>query len=532
MTSPPEVIADRYALVELIGKGGMGSVYRGEHLGTGRSVAIKLVAGSADELAAKRFLREARIAAALSHPNLVEVLDVGTTGEGQMYMALELLVGEPLDAHLRRKGPLRAMDALDTLIPILDALAVLHDAGVVHRDVKPANIFLSVDGSARIVPKLLDLGISKPLEGGQTLTETGMMLGTPHYMAPEQARGMLDVGVGVDIWAMGVVLFESIVGRRPFVADNIPGLLHKIATDRPPRIGTLVPELPPALAMAIDHALAYEPSSRPASARDLADALVDAAVESGWSLTCRLPTGPRLSLQPRASSQPTSVASSQSTPLLGTADTPVLPISAKASPEPAPSSPAGTRPLGARPSFVSDPTAPVESPPPMRAAVAPAEPAEAPAEPPREPPSAAPASESPTPSEPALSTATALRRARPSPWRLVAPLALVLLASGIALGAWMLREPAAVEPPVTRSDRAPREAPTADAGLAHAEPTPVRVEPLLDAGARAPALVETPPAPRGPRRVPRGPARPPSAEPPAPERTPVLGTNAAPIIED
>ncbi|CAG1773183.1 partial Serine/threonine-protein kinase PknA, partial [uncultured bacterium] len=208
-------IAGRYRLEALLGKGGMGVVYRAVHVATGRKVAVKLLARDADEAASQRFLREARIAASLSHPNLVQVIDVGRTEQEQMYLVLELLEGEPLSAHLRRKGPMRPEDALDTLVPILDALAALHAAGVMHRDVKPSNIFLSLDGSSRVVPKLLDLGISKHVNPEEALTQTGMMMGTPHYMSPEQARGADEVGVGVDVWAMGVVLFEVLTGQRP-----------------------------------------------------------------------------------------------------------------------------------------------------------------------------------------------------------------------------------------------------------------------------------------------------------------------------
>jgi serine/threonine-protein kinase len=193
---------------------------------------------------------------------------------------------------------MRPEDALDVLVPILDALEALHSAGVVHRDLKPSNIFLSLDGSSRVVPKLLDLGVSKPLDPHEAMTDTGMMLGTPHYMSPEHATGAVEVGIAADIWAMGVVLFETLSGERPFTAATIPGLLHKIATERPPRSSERIPGLPSAIASTIDRALAYEPASRHASAAELADALVEGAIEAGWMLTCRMPSGPRISLAP------------------------------------------------------------------------------------------------------------------------------------------------------------------------------------------------------------------------------------------
>ena len=247
-------VADRYRLDECIGKGGMGVVYRGAHLWTGRPVAVKLLERVDSAQSKTRFLNEARAAAAVRHPNLVEVLDVGDEGHS-MYLVLELLEGEPLDAHLERKAKMRAEDALDALVPILDALEALHRHGVMHRDVKPGNIFLSVDGQGRIVPKLLDLGISKSLTGTENITHTGALMGTPSYMSPEQARGA-PVGVGADIWAMGVVLFEALSGIRPFVAHSVPGLLHKIATDRPQSLGKVEPDLPRSLTDVVDRALA------------------------------------------------------------------------------------------------------------------------------------------------------------------------------------------------------------------------------------------------------------------------------------
>jgi serine/threonine protein kinase len=336
-------VADRYELISLLGKGGMGVVYRAVHIATGRHLAVKLLSRDADDGAARRFLREARIAAKVSHPNLVDVIDVGKMEEGGMFLALELLEGEALSAHLRRKGSMRPEDALDALVPIIDALGALHAAGVVHRDIKPSNIFLSLDGTARIVPKLLDLGVSKPLDPGEALTETGMMLGTPHYMSPEQATGAVDVGVAADIWAMGVVLFEALSGDRPFSAETIPGLLHKIATDRPPRLCDRMPKLPASIGKAIDIALAYDPSSRHASAADLADALVEGALEAGWTLTCRMPTGPRISLMPFAPDVPNA---DPLTPMLGSSEDPGTPVMgvAPAAPPSTPSTP--SKPTG------------------------------------------------------------------------------------------------------------------------------------------------------------------------------------------
>ncbi|MBX3275757.1 MAG: serine/threonine protein kinase [Sandaracinaceae bacterium] len=291
-------IAERYRLDRIIGKGGMGTVYEAVHLWTGRPVAVKLLYSADSERMSKRILAEARAAAAVRHPHVVEVLDVGFAELGVMYLVLELLEGETLQSLLKRRAKLRAEDALDIIVPILDALEVLHQAQIAHRDVKPGNVFLSRGAGGRVVPKLLDLGISKRLDAAEGLTVTGALMGTPSYMAPEQARGADEVGASADIWAVGVLLFECLTGRRPFEHATIPGTLHLIATERPPPIATLVDDLPGALASAVDRALAYDPADRHASAGAMADALVDAALAAGWPLTCRIPAGPMISLVP------------------------------------------------------------------------------------------------------------------------------------------------------------------------------------------------------------------------------------------
>ncbi|MGE0790502.1 MAG: serine/threonine-protein kinase [Sandaracinaceae bacterium] len=304
-------IADRYRLDRMIGQGGMGTVYEAVHLWTERRIALKLIETDASEIRAKRILSEARSAASVRHPHLVEVLDVGSVDPTTMYLVLELLHGESLESLLDRKGPLRAADTLDIVVPILDALHALHKANIVHRDVKPGNIFLDDDGSGRIVPKLLDLGISKRLDANDNLTATGSLLGTPSHMPPEQARGVKDIGPSADIWAIGVVLFECLTGQRPFVHDTLPGLLHLIATERPAPIASIATSLPRALAAAVDRALAYDAADRHASAKEFADALVNAALDAGWPLTCRIPAGPLISLTPDAP-----VTASDPTPIM------------------------------------------------------------------------------------------------------------------------------------------------------------------------------------------------------------------------
>ncbi|MEZ4336762.1 MAG: protein kinase [Sandaracinaceae bacterium] len=291
-------IAERYRLDKIIGKGGMGTVYEAVHLWTGRPVAVKLLYTEQSEMMSKRILAEARAAAAVRHPNLVEVLDVGTIDAGLMYLVLELLEGESLQSHLRRRKKMRAEDVLDVIVPILDALDALHKANIVHRDVKPGNIYLSRDGSGRVVPKLLDLGISKRLDAEEALTVTGALMGTPSYMSPEQARGAPEVRASADIWAIGVVLFECLTGQRPFDHPSIPGLLHQIATERPPSVASLADDLPGGVAAAVDRALAYDAADRHATAGGWPTPWSSAALDAGWPLTCRIPAGPMISLVP------------------------------------------------------------------------------------------------------------------------------------------------------------------------------------------------------------------------------------------
>ncbi|MCA9607944.1 MAG: serine/threonine protein kinase, partial [Myxococcales bacterium] len=197
-------LGGRYRLLKILGKGGMGVVYEGVHEGTGRPVAVKVLLPQFLEHPeiTKRFLREAKAAASLHHPNVVDVLDVGEDDDGAPYIVLEFLVGRTLHA-LSKKGPLDAEPTLAHLLPVMDALALAHDNGIVHRDVKPDNIFLAEDETGRITPKLLDFGIAKLLQVTSSLkTRTGTAMGTPHYMPPEQAQGARDVTPAADVWAM------------------------------------------------------------------------------------------------------------------------------------------------------------------------------------------------------------------------------------------------------------------------------------------------------------------------------------------
>lgn len=217
----------------------MGSVWRARNLALDVAVAVKVVAGTSDlESLRARLVREARTAARLRHPAIVQIFDVGETPQGDPFIVMELLEGETLGQLLHVETRLPASEAAGLLLPIADALHAAHARGLVHRDVKPDNVFIVRDG-ARIQPKLVDFGIVK-VEGKKEqhdkLTERGTFVGTPAYMSPEQARGHEDLDRSTDIWAFAVTLFESVTGHVPFEAENYNALLRTIVEEPAPSL--------------------------------------------------------------------------------------------------------------------------------------------------------------------------------------------------------------------------------------------------------------------------------------------------------
>jgi serine/threonine-protein kinase len=270
------VIGGRYRLVRVLGEGGMGSVYEAEHLQLGSRVAIKLLRGDAarDPQAVERLLREARAAASVRHPHIVRVLDVGHDAGGAPYIVQELLVGRDLRRRLDVEKKLSAREALEVVIPVLGALDAAHHEGVVHRDIKPENIFLAEGEDAKVTPRVIDFGVSRFTDKDRapsSLTRTGALVGTPYYMAPEQARGERTVGPAADVWAVGVLLYESLAGKRPFDADNHNALMVAVLTARVPPLAEVAPEVPAWLAEVTERALDRE--RRYTSAREFMDAL-------------------------------------------------------------------------------------------------------------------------------------------------------------------------------------------------------------------------------------------------------------------
>jgi serine/threonine-protein kinase len=271
------VIDGKYAVKALLGKGGMGAVYRAENTRIGKQVAIKVLLrghrkGSDAE---KRFIREARIAGALGHPGIVEIYDLGTLENGVPFQVMELLEGETLAARIKHEGALPIDELLDVAEQVLSALDIAHARGIIHRDLKPENVFLAVKGDA-VIAKLLDFGISKALgEETLSLTKTGMVVGTPYYLAPEQARGDA-VDARCDVWAMGVLVYEALTGRLPYRADNYNKLLVSILTTRPTPAREIRPAIPEAIEQVIQTAMSHDPEARYANGKAMLRALREA----------------------------------------------------------------------------------------------------------------------------------------------------------------------------------------------------------------------------------------------------------------
>jgi len=278
------LFAGRYRLESILGKGGMGVVFEGVHSWTGRRVALKLLKPqhTEDLNLVRRFLQEARSAAGISHPHVVQVLDMGSDDDGTVYLVMELLEGTSLGRRLEEESPLPVAECLSLLVPIMDALDAAHGAGVIHRDLKPDNVFLHRDAQGRLVPKLLDFGMSKMLdaEWGRA-TQTGTLVGTPFYMSPEQAEGRPDQGPASDVWSMGVMLYRCLSSALPFHAETPTALLLSIVRDRPKPLGELEPSVPAAIAGVIDRALVADLEQRIPDMRALLDALRAAALQDG-----------------------------------------------------------------------------------------------------------------------------------------------------------------------------------------------------------------------------------------------------------
>jgi len=253
-----DLIADRYELEELVGSGGMSRVYKARDRLLDRNVALKVLHEHHvdDAEYVERFRREARAVAQLSHPNIVTVIDRGES-EGRQFIVFEYIDGENLKELLDREGPLPVADALELTLGIARALSFAHEHGLVHRDVKPQNVILNGDGR----PKVTDFGIARSLDVHKGVTQTGTVLGTSNYIAPEQASGER-VDAQTDVYALGVVLFELLTGEVPFDGENFVAVAMRHINEPAPDVRERRGDVPPRVAAAVDRALAKDRRDR------------------------------------------------------------------------------------------------------------------------------------------------------------------------------------------------------------------------------------------------------------------------------
>jgi serine/threonine-protein kinase len=277
---PGEVIAGKYSVEEVLGEGGMGVVLAARHASLGQRVAIKFLIGqaAADPTAVARFLREARAAAVLSNEHIARVHDVGTLETGEPYLVMEYLGGADLGEILRRLGSIPVPDAVGAVLQACEGLAEAHARGIIHRDLKPSNLFVSTRMDGTPLVKVLDFGISKMTESTwdgrqESLTASGLVMGSPLYMSPEQIRSSRDVDVRSDVWALGVILYELLTGVAPFAAETMGATLAKIFAETPAPVGRLRPEVPEELAVVVAHCLEKDLARRVQNVGELASRL-------------------------------------------------------------------------------------------------------------------------------------------------------------------------------------------------------------------------------------------------------------------
>jgi serine/threonine protein kinase len=277
-----QVLLGKYELTRMLGKGGMGEVWEGEHQLTGRRVAVKVLSEAylSNKKVVARFGREARAASSVQHEGIVEIIDQDRTAEGVPFLVMEFLEGETVGQRIKRQTKLSENEALAIMLPLLDALDAAHQAGVIHRDLKPDNVFIlpGVRGEERI--KILDFGISqKADEIEHRLTQEGSVLGTPHYMSPEQARGESSIDVRVDVYASAVLFYECVVGQVPFDANNYNALLQIIISRPPAPPRARGADINAALEQVVMAALSKRREERPPNVRVFRDLMLEAGMQ-------------------------------------------------------------------------------------------------------------------------------------------------------------------------------------------------------------------------------------------------------------
>src|SRR5438552_3004942 len=273
-----QVLDGKYRLDALLAEGGMGAVYRATHVMLGKTIAIKLIRSAivASPEIVRRFQREARAATALNHPNIVSVYDLGQTPDGTLYIAMEFIDGPSLKTLIQAGRAIPPMHTIAILRQVASALATAHRHNIIHRDLKPHNIMLATGPDGAEVAKLVDFGIAKTFDESTQLTSTGSALGTPYYMSPEQIEGRT-VDARADLYALGIILYEMLVGEVPFADQSTPAVLVKQLKERPVRPSLKNATVPAALETISLRCLEKDPDQRFQTADEFAAALNDAA---------------------------------------------------------------------------------------------------------------------------------------------------------------------------------------------------------------------------------------------------------------
>ncbi|MBK9001393.1 MAG: serine/threonine protein kinase [Myxococcales bacterium] len=306
------VIADRYRLDHLLGEGGMGSVWAASHLLTRSTVALKFLKPEATKNAAavRRFMREARAATSVNHPNVIRIHDIFLLADGAPVMVMDLLSGESLGQKLEREKKIALPALAAIMLPVVSAVGSAHAAGIVHRDLKPDNIFLARTPDGRVSPKVLDFGIAKlnrntpDAAESANLTRTGALLGTPYYMSPEQVFGEKEIDARADVWSVGVILYESLTGVRPVDGDNLGQLFKVIATGTIRPIDEVAPDLPLAVRSLIQEMLRTDRSRRCSSLEPAFEVLRRFTNEMAQSFSGVLVPGSELPLTSETAASP------------------------------------------------------------------------------------------------------------------------------------------------------------------------------------------------------------------------------------
>ncbi len=281
---PGQLVSGKYRLLQLLGAGGMGSVWGARNELTDRDFAIKFLAPdlAQNREALQRFFHEAKACGQIKHPAVVDVYDMGQAEDGTPYLVMELLEGEGFDQRLTRAGIIRPPEAAAWIAFIARGLEEAHMRGLVHRDLKPGNIFFAIDSRGEVVPKVLDFGVSKATntaDGDFARTQTGAVLGSPAYMSPEQAQGDTDLDGRSDVWSLGVILYEALTGRVPFDAGNYNALMVAIMAKPHIPVREINPAVPPEISTVVDAALAKDKTQRIGTAKELADRLESAVMK-------------------------------------------------------------------------------------------------------------------------------------------------------------------------------------------------------------------------------------------------------------